>query len=90
MFKISQFYNGIIKVEDAFPVRLADNCLIGLSVHRWLQRTAPGAGSGVTRPDSPSRGGGVALNQGVREAAVRVPGPPSSRAAHLLDRKFLV
>ncbi|HEY7338065.1 MAG TPA: hypothetical protein VH639_24475 [Bryobacteraceae bacterium] len=35
MFKISQFYNGIIKVEDAVPVRLADNRLIGPSAHRF-------------------------------------------------------
>jgi len=35
MLKISQFYDDIIKVEDAFPVRLADNRLIGLSVHRF-------------------------------------------------------
>jgi hypothetical protein len=44
MFKISQLCDGIIKVEDAFPVRLADNRLMGPSVHAfWPQRTAPGA-----------------------------------------------
>ena len=35
MVKISQFYDGIIKVEDAFPVKLADTRLMGLSVHRF-------------------------------------------------------
>jgi hypothetical protein len=35
MFKISQFYDGMIKVEDAFPVRLSDNRLVGLSVRRF-------------------------------------------------------
>jgi len=35
MFKIPKFHADIIKVEDAFPVRLADNRLIGLSVHRF-------------------------------------------------------
>jgi hypothetical protein len=35
VLRTSKFYADIIKVEDAFPVRLADNSLIGLSVHRF-------------------------------------------------------
>jgi hypothetical protein len=35
MLRTSKFYEDIIKVEDAFPVRLADNRLIGPSVHRF-------------------------------------------------------
>src|SRR6516164_7893515 len=50
----SKFYDDIIKVEDAFPVRLADNRLIGLSVHRFGFSGQRLAGSGVKSPDSVS------------------------------------
>jgi len=35
VLRASKFYEDIINIEDAFPVRLADNRVIGLSAHRF-------------------------------------------------------
>ena len=84
MLKISQFYDDILKVEDAFPVRLADNRLIGVSVHRFGfsgQRLA-GDQALAHRPDSRRAEEALCADSAVSERLPLVRWPFSYRAAH--------